>query len=104
MTAGKWQDPNMFKNLIKYNKTDRSWHLPAIAVIFISTLTLFLAEPNIKLIGNPNQLIGARFLDILIGSAIGAVGGWILYHEHIRFYTRMQLRKTKVIMNKYKKL
>lgn len=76
----------------------------AIAVIFISTLTIFLAEPNIKLIGNPSQLISARFFDILIGSAIGAVGGWILHHEHVRFYTRMQLRKTKVIMKKYKKL
>jgi len=73
-----------------------------VAVIFISMLTLFLAESNINLIESPNHLIAARFLDILIGSAIGAIGGWMLYHEHIHFFTKKQILKTKVIIKRYR--
>jgi MFS family permease len=73
-----------------------------IAVIFISMLTIFLAEPNMNLMGNPNHLITIRFFDILIGSIIGAIGGWILYHEQIYFFTKKQLLKTKVILKRYK--
>ncbi|MCX2452292.1 FUSC family protein [Pedobacter sp. PLR] len=72
-----------------------------IAVIFISMLTIFLAEPNMNLIGQPDHLIAIRFFDILIGSIIGAAGGWMLYHEQIHFFTKKQLLKTKVIMKKY---
>lgn len=74
-----------------------------IAVIFISMLTIFLAEPNISLIAKPNHLIVIRFFDILIGSVIGAAGGWLLYHEQIHFFTKKQLLKTKVIMKKYRR-
>lgn len=73
-----------------------------IAVIFISMLTIFLAEPNISLMGEPDHLIVTRFFDILIGSIIGAAGGWMLYHEQIHFFTKMQLLKAKVILKKYK--
>jgi uncharacterized membrane protein YccC len=65
-------------------------------------LTIFLAEPNMSLMGNPNHLITIRFFDILIGSIIGAIGGWILYHEQIYFFTKKQLLKTKVILKRYK--
>lgn len=73
-----------------------------IAVIFISMLTIFLAEPNISLIRHPDHLISIRFFDILIGSMIGAIGGWMMYHEKIHFFTKMQLLKTKVIIKRYK--
>lgn len=71
-----------------------------IAAIFITMLTVFLAEPNISLTDHSNALIRARLLDTLIGSAIGAVGGWLLYHEKIHFYTRRQLRRTKTIVKR----
>lgn len=74
----------------------------AITVIFISMLTIFLAEPNISLIGEPDQLIATRFFDILIGSTIGAIGGWMLYHQQIHFFTKSQIKKTKVFLKKYK--
>ncbi|CAL1518557.1 FUSC family protein [Chitinophaga sp. MM2321] len=73
-----------------------------IAVVFISMLTIFLAEPNISLMGHPDHLIAIRFLDILIGSAMGAVGGWMLYHERIHFFTKKQLLKSKVLLRKYR--
>lgn len=73
-----------------------------IAVVFISMLTIFLAEPNMSLIGEPNHLIATRFFDILIGSLIGAIGGWMLYHERIHFFAKKQIRKTKVIFKRHR--
>lgn len=55
----------------------------AVAVIFITALTIFLAEG-----GHPGQIAGQsiyiRFLDILLGCIMGAIGGWILYNNRIR--------------------
>ncbi|MFV0330858.1 MAG: FUSC family protein [Dysgonomonas sp.] len=55
----------------------------AVAVIFITALTIFLAEG-----GNPGQAaeqsLYIRFFDIMLGCVIGAIGGWILYHNRIR--------------------
>lgn len=69
-----------------------------LAAVFITTLTIFLAEPNIALTQESNMLIQARLADTLLGSTIGAIGGWLLYHEKIHFYTRKQLRLTKTIV------
>lgn len=73
-----------------------------IAVVFISMLTIFLAEPNMSLLGEPDHLITIRFFDILIGSIIGAIGGWMLYHERIHFFTKRQLLRTKIMIKRYK--
>jgi len=74
----------------------------AIAVIFISMLTIFLAEPNISLMHNPGQLIRARLLDTFIGSSFGAVGGWLLYHEQLHFFSKKQLKKSELVLRKFK--
>lgn len=71
-----------------------------IAVIFISILTIFLAESDSSLISNPTGLIIARFADILTGSIIGAIGGWVLYNERIYYATRRQVRKAKVVLTR----
>jgi len=72
----------------------------ALAVIFISMLTIFLAEPNISLLQDPSSLIEARLIDTLIGSAIGALGGWLLYHQRIHFFTKKHVKKSQVILRK----
>ncbi|MES2418339.1 MAG: FUSC family protein [Bacteroidota bacterium] len=72
-----------------------------IAAIFITALTILLAEPNASLVDAPDHLMLARFFDILIGSAIGAIGGWILYHESIHFFAKKQLKKSTVVIKKY---
>lgn len=67
-----------------------------IAVIFITILTIFLAESGQTLTTTPYFLIKARFFDILTGSIIGAIGGWILYNEKLQFLAARQIRKTKI--------
>lgn len=55
----------------------------AVAVIFITALTIFLAEG-----GNPGrvaeQSLYIRFFDIMLGCISGAIGGWILHHNRVR--------------------
>jgi uncharacterized membrane protein YccC len=45
---------------------------------------------------DPNALISVRFMDILLGSIIGAIGGWFLHHEQFRHKAERQIRKTRV--------
>lgn len=68
----------------------------AIAVIFITILTIFLAESGGQLSQNTDKVFLARLLDILIGSVIGIIGGWVLYHEKVHYYTALQLKKLTI--------
>lgn len=72
----------------------------AVAVVFITVLTIFLAESGGNLLQNTNQVFIARLVDIIIGSVIGTIGGWILYHEKIHYQTTMRIKKSKVVMRK----
>lgn len=67
-----------------------------LAVIFITPLTLFLAEAGSAMTVDPTTLISVRFMDILLGSVIGAIGGWFLHHEQFRHKAERQIRKTRV--------
>ncbi len=69
-----------------------------VAVIFITVLTIFLAESGKSLTVDPTTLIIARFIDIFIGSLIGAVGGWMLYNERLQYKATRQMRRTKILM------
>lgn len=70
------------------------------AVIFITSLTLLLAEFGSSLSGRPNELVVARFTDIVLGSLVGAVGGYFLYHRKIKDKMERQLRKTRIILKR----
>ncbi|MEK6493571.1 FUSC family protein [Myroides odoratimimus] len=76
----------------------------AVAVIFITALTVLLAEAGNPIITTPNVLIQARFIDIVIGSIIGGIGGWFLHHEYLRKQTRDSLRTTRLQLLKKKRL
>lgn len=67
-----------------------------LAVVFITPLTLFLAEAGSAMTVDPTTLISVRFMDILLGSIIGAIGGWFLHHEQLRHKAEIQIRKTRV--------
>ncbi len=75
----------------------------ALAVVFIAILTIFLAESGGELSLNTNQIFTARLVDIIIGSIIGIIGGWVLYHEKLHFQTTMRLRKSKMIMKDFRR-
>jgi hypothetical protein len=73
-----------------------------IAVIFITVLTIFLAESGPALANNPTALITARFFDILTGSLVGALGGWILYNEKLHYLATRQIRRTRITLARRK--
>lgn len=64
----------------------------ALAVIFITPMTILLAEATHPLFNTPSTLIYMRFIDILIGSLIGALGGWVLHKEKIRYATMKKIK------------
>lgn len=70
------------------------------AVIFITTMTILLAEYGNPVAAHPNVLITIRFIDILTGSVIGAAGGWLLYHRALKWHIKKHIRKTKVYLKK----
>lgn len=65
----------------------------ALAVIFITPMAILLSEAANPLIENPNVLITLRLQEIVIGSSLGALGGWILHKEKIRYATIRGLEK-----------
>ena len=67
----------------------------AVAVIFITPLTILLTEASNPLINNPNMFISIRFFNTLLGSSIGAIGGWVIYHEKIHYNAIQRIRKSK---------
>jgi uncharacterized membrane protein YccC len=67
-----------------------------LAVIFITPMTVFLAEIGKGMQINPDQLISARLLDIVVGSLIGVLGGWMLHHQQLHRQAERQIRKTRV--------
>ncbi|MDF0717193.1 FUSC family protein [Muricauda sp. 334s03] len=75
----------------------------ALAVIFITPMTIFLSEAASPLMASPDTLIELRFWEIAIGSILGAFGGWLLYKEKIRFSTLHGLKRIKVTMEKRSK-
>jgi len=68
----------------------------ALAVMFITPLTFFLAELGSAIGVNHNQLISARLVDIIIGSLIGVIGGWVLYNQQFHLKAERQIRKTRI--------
>lgn len=67
-----------------------------LAVIFITPMTVFLAEIGRGMQINPDQLISARLLDIVVGSLIGVLGGWLLHNQQLNYQAARQIRKTRV--------
>lgn len=65
----------------------------AIAVIFITPMTILMAEAANPLIHSPETLVALRFWEILIGSLLGALGGYFIHKEKIRYTSIQGLKK-----------
>lgn len=55
-----------------------------LAIIFITPLTLFLADAGAGMAAPVNALIAARFWDIALGSSMGLLGGFFIHHPKSR--------------------
>ncbi len=75
-----------------------------IAVIFITILTIFLAESGGNFLQDTDKVFLARLFDILIGSVIGIIGGWVLYHQKVHYYSKLQMRKMRIKKMKLERL
>ena len=71
-----------------------------LAVIFITTLTLFLAEAGSARHADLNILMPARFVDIALGSIMGAVAGYFIHHEQLRKKTERQIRISRIALKR----
>jgi len=63
------------------------------AVIFITPLTIFLADAATLGQGSPNAVIEARLFDTLLGCFVGLVGGACLHNPKFREVVGQQLRR-----------
>jgi uncharacterized membrane protein YccC len=72
----------------------------ALAIIFITPMTILLSEIGSSFTANTEIIVSARFLDIAIGSILGALGGWFIYNQRFKHKATQQLRKTSVMMRK----
>lgn len=71
-----------------------------LAVIFITPLTIFLAENSTSVMINVNELMEARILDTIIGSLIGLAAGWVLHHQILVTNFEQKIRRTKLSFKK----
>jgi uncharacterized membrane protein YccC len=63
------------------------------AVIFITPLTIFLADAATLGQGSPHAVIQARLFDTLLGCAVGLVGGACLHSPRFREVVGRQMRR-----------
>ena len=65
----------------------------ALAVIFITPLTILLGEIGKDSLEHVNHLMYIRFIDISVGCLIGVLGGFIIYNNSVRNITRKIVTK-----------
>jgi uncharacterized membrane protein YccC len=63
------------------------------AVIFITPLTIFLADAASLGLEAPNTVIEARLFDTLLGCAVGLIGGFCLHSARFRQTVGPAIRK-----------
>lgn len=71
-----------------------------LAVVFMTPLTILLAEAGSSIDVNSEILISARFIDIALGSFIGVIGGWLIYHQQLKQKLVRHYRKARFFVNK----
>ncbi|MBS1636178.1 MAG: FUSC family protein [Bacteroidetes bacterium] len=65
----------------------------ALAVVFITILTVFLSIDSNDVLQSGYRLILYRFVDISLGCVVGAIGGWLIYHQHLKHYLSEKVGK-----------
>lgn len=66
-----------------------------LAVVFISVLALFLGESGRDIDLSSNAVFFSRLFDILLGSIVGVLGGWVLYNQRLHVKALRRIRKAR---------
>lgn len=69
-----------------------------LAAIFITPLTIFLAENSSGMRIDVNALMEARLFDTVIGSLIGVAAGWVLHNNLLVSNLEKQIRSLKLLI------
>jgi len=71
-------------------------HHYGLAVVFITPLTMLLAEGSASRVLHESLVI-TRMGDIALGSVIGFIGGWVIHHPKIMAGLEQKLRSAKAV-------
>lgn len=74
-----------------------------LSIIFITPMTTYLAEAASFMNYNPDIIITARLIDIVLGSLFGLLGGAVLHFKPLRLFLNVALRKIYVRGTKFEK-
>lgn len=58
----------------------------ALAMIFITPYTTYLAEVASKMSLDAEVIASARLIDIVLGSILGLIGGFVMHKHYLRKY------------------
>lgn len=72
----------------------------ALAVFFITPLTILLAELGHPALADRDILVMARLIDIAAGSILGMLGGWLIYTNWLRYDVVKNVRETSLTLQK----
>ena len=72
----------------------------ALAVVFLTPMGILLAETGSPQSLEPDYLLRMRFLEILIGSFLGGIGGWFLYNEQLKLKSIKTISRTAAVAQK----
>lgn len=67
-----------------------------LAAIFITPLTIILAEASSGVVADPATLMKSRLIDTVIGSLVGWLAGWFLHHESLINRLEKQIRSANI--------
>lgn len=68
----------------------------ALAMVFYTPMTLFLAELGNRTEMNADTLVKARLIDIVIGSLIGVIGGLVLHNRKLHRAAEIRMRRSRM--------
>ncbi len=72
----------------------------ALTVIFLTPLGVLLAETGSAITSDPNHLLQMRLIEVLIGTGLGLIGGWFLFHEKIKYLDKKYHKRSKKVIEK----
>lgn len=68
----------------------------AVAVVFVTVLTVFFSISETNMLDSGIHQLQYRVIDISVGCVMGAAGGWLIYHYHLKRMISRTIAKMKL--------